>query len=61
MVETRYWIAYLYQVMGEKDRCLEQIEQILKYQAEGKKDDYIKDFIQKAKDIKEKMQEHSPS
>ncbi|MCJ7509234.1 MAG: hypothetical protein MUO85_11020 [candidate division Zixibacteria bacterium] len=59
MVETRYWIAYLYQVMGDKANCLEQIDQILKYQAQGESDDYIKEFIQKALDIKKSIRQHN--
>lgn len=59
MVEARYWIAYLYQVTGDKTNCLEQIDQILKYQPQGESDDYIKEFIQKALDIKKSVQPHN--
>jgi len=58
MVECEYWIAYLYQVTGQKDKCLEQITQILRYQPEGEKDDYIKSFIQKTMEIKNKIQQN---
>lgn len=57
MVEAAYWIAYLYQVTGNKDKCLQQIQFILKYQGEGEKDDYIKNFIQKTLEIKNKIQQ----
>lgn len=59
MVECQYWIAYLYQVTGQKDKCLKQIEQILKYQPQAETDKYIGDFIQKAQDIKKGIEAHS--
>lgn len=59
IVECEYWIAYLYQLTSQKDKCLEQIADILKYQAEGEKDDYIKSFIQKALEIKNKIQKQN--
>lgn len=61
MVECRYQMAYLYRAMGEKNNCLKEIDEILKYESEGQTDDYIKDFIQKTKDIKEEIQEHNHS
>ena len=58
IVECRYQIAYLHQIMGEKEEALEEVKNILKYENEGEADDYIKDFIKKAVEIKKSIQTH---
>jgi tetratricopeptide (TPR) repeat protein len=58
-VECRYYLAKAYYENEDWTNCSVQLDSILQFKNHPKKNDHIKDFIDKAKDLKKKVEKET--